>query len=93
MNPPYCRQTGKWIRKAYEESLEGAKVVCLIQARPDANYWHEYILPYAADIRFIKGRLHFSNSKKHAGFPSALILFDRTRQGVYKHMSYSQGDK
>lgn len=88
MNPPYCRETGKWIQKAYEESLEGAIVVCLIPVRTDAKYWHEIIFPYAADIRFIKGRLHFSESKQHAGFPSAVIVFSPGIRGHFRHLSY-----
>lgn len=40
MNPPYGREIGKWIRKAYEESRKGATVVCLIAARTDTSYWH-----------------------------------------------------
>lgn len=88
MNPPYCRETGKWIRKAYEESLEGATVMCLIPARPDASYWHDYIFPYASRIWFIKDRLHFSDHKERAGFPSALILFQRFSQGNYEKLSY-----
>lgn len=88
MNPPYCRQTGKWIKKAYEESLKGAIVVCLIPARPDANYWHDIILPYASSIRFIKGRLHFSGCKDRAAFPSAIIVFDNKNAGNYKRMSF-----
>ena len=30
MNPPYGGHTGKWIKKAYEESCKGNTVVCLI---------------------------------------------------------------
>ncbi len=75
MNPPYGREIGKWIKKAYEESLKGATVVCLIPARTDTTYWHEYIFPYASEIRFIKGRLKFGNSTNSAPFPSALVIF------------------
>ena len=41
MNPPYGREIGKWIRKAYEESLRGALVVCLVPARTDTAWWHD----------------------------------------------------
>ena len=75
MNPPYGRQIGKWIEKAYTESLKGATVVCLIPARTDTRYWHEFIFPYAYEIRFIKGRLKFGNSDNSAPFPSALVIF------------------
>lgn len=77
MNPPYGREIGVWIKKAYEESLKEAKVVCLIPARTDTKYWHEYIFTYAAEIRFIKGRIKFGNSKNSAPFPSALVIFDK----------------
>ena len=79
MNPPYGREIGKWIEKAYVESLGGATVVCLIPARTDTKYWHEFIFPHAHEIRFIKGRLKFGNSKNSAPFPSALVVFKNER--------------
>ena len=77
MNPPYGREIPKWIQKAYEESLRGAIVVCLIPSRTDTRYWHEFIFPYA-EIRFIKGRLKFGGNQKGSGaapFPSAIVIF------------------
>lgn len=44
MNPPYGREIGKWVKKAYEESQKGALVVCLIPARTDTSYWHEFVI-------------------------------------------------
>ena len=76
MNPPYGRQIKHWIRKAYEESEKGAKVVCLIPSRTDITYWHDYIFGKASDIRFLKGRLKFGESKNSAPFPSAIIVFN-----------------
>lgn len=76
MNPPYGRNiTNKWIKKAYEESLKGCIVVCLIPARTDTIYWHEYCKK-AYEIRFLKGRLKFVGAKDSAPFPSALIIFN-----------------
>ena len=75
MNPPYGREIKYWVQKAYEESLKGATVVCLIPARTDTTYWHNYIFGKADDIRFIKGRLKFSGSKNPAPFPSAIIIY------------------
>ena len=92
MNPPYGTETGKWIQKAYEESVKGAIVVCLIPARPDTRYWHDYIFPYASSIRFIKGRLHFSDNKNPCGFPSAIVIFGMG-EGKYKEMAFSCQDK
>ena len=73
MNPPYGRTIGKWMKKAYESSLEGATVVCLVPARTDTNWWHDYAMK--GDIEFIKGRLKFGGSKNSAPFPSAVVVF------------------
>lgn len=76
INPPYRRGIKYWIKKAYEESLNpDTTVVCLIPARTDTRYWHEFIFGKAKDIRFIKGRLKFGDSKNAAPFPSAVIIF------------------
>jgi len=74
MNPPYGRTIGAWVRKAFESAQGGATVVCLLPARTDTRWWHEYVMK-ADDIRFIKGRLKFGGSKNSAPFPSALVIF------------------
>jgi len=74
MNPPYGRGINKWIEKAYLESRMGAVVVCLIPARVDTRYWHDYIFPYARQITFLKGRLKFGGGG-NAPFPSAIVEF------------------
>lgn len=76
MNPPYGREIKKWIKKAYEESLNGATVVCLIPARTDTTYWHDFIFDKTDDIKFLKGRLKFGNSKNSAPFPSAIVIYE-----------------
>ena len=73
MNPPYGREIGKWIKKAYEESQKGAVVVCLIPSRTDTAYWHDYVMK--GKITFIRGRLKFGGSKNPAPFPSAIVVF------------------
>jgi phage N-6-adenine-methyltransferase len=73
MNPPYGREIIKWMKKAYESSLQGATVVCLVPARTDTKWWHEYAMK--GKIEFIRGRLKFGNSKNSAPFPSAIVIF------------------
>lgn len=75
MNPPYGREIGKWIKKAYESSLNGAIIVCLIPSRTDTQWWHDYVMR-ADKIIYIKGRLKFGNHKNSAPFPSAIVIFD-----------------
>ena len=75
-NPPYGREIGKWVKKAYEESLKpNTLVVMLIPARTDASYFHNYIY-HKAEIRFVRGRLHFNESKQGAPFPSMVVIFN-----------------
>lgn len=66
MNPPYGRNIKRWIKKAYEESVKGATVVCLIPARTDTTYWHDYIFNNANNIKFLKGRIKFGGGKQCA---------------------------
>ena len=74
MNPPYGRVIAKWVQKAFEESRHGATVVCLLPARTDTRWWHDYVMK-ASEIRFIKGRLKFGDAKNSAPFPSAIVVF------------------
>lgn len=73
MNPPYGRKISKWVKKAYESSLKGTTVVCLLPARTDTKWWHEYCMK--GEIRFVKGRLKFGDGKNSAPFPSAVVIF------------------
>jgi phage N-6-adenine-methyltransferase len=57
LNPPYGREIAKWVKKAYESSLNGATVVCLLPARTDTKWWHDYCMK--GEIRLVKGRLKF----------------------------------
>ena len=75
MNPPYGREIGAWMKKAYESSLQGAMVVCLVPARTDTKWWHDYAIK--GEIEFIRGRLKFGKSKNSAPFPSALVVFNK----------------
>lgn len=75
-NPPYGKAIKDWVRKAY---IEGCKpnttVVLLIPARTDTAYFHDYIYHEAKEIRFIRGRLKFGNSKNAAPFPSMVVVY------------------
>ena len=81
-NPPYCRQTGKWVEKAYNESKRGVTVVMLIPCRPDVSYFHDFILG-KAEVRFVRGRLKFGGSKNSAPFPSMVVVFGAGRSDIF----------
>jgi phage N-6-adenine-methyltransferase len=85
MNPPYGRKIGAIVKKAYEESLKGATVVCLLSSRADTAWWHDYVLK--GEIEFVRGRLKFVNRTfpswraegdfkvSPASFPCYVVIF------------------
>ena len=79
-NPPYGRETGKWVRKAWEEAQKGTTIVLLIPARTDTAYFHDYIYGWA-EIRFVRGRLRFTDEEgkayQAAPFPSMVVIYNR----------------
>jgi len=79
-NPPYGREIIKWVRKAYNEArLRAVTIVMLLPARTDTSYFHDYIYNHA-EIRFIRGRLRFTDSIGReywpAPFPSMVVIYN-----------------
>lgn len=75
-NPPYGKDISKWVEKCFNESKKDhTKVVLLIPSRTDTKYFHNFIYKKASDIRFVKGRLKFGDSKQSAPFPSMVVVF------------------
>ena len=72
LNPPYGRAIKDFVAKADAESKKGITVVCLVPARTDTNWWWDSCIHH--EVRFIKGRLKFSDGKNSAPFPSAVIV-------------------
>ncbi len=72
MNPPFGNQ-GKWVRKAFESSQSGATVVCLLPARTNTNWWHDYVM--RGEVRFIRGRPRFKGAKHGLPQPLAVVVF------------------
>ena len=84
MNPPYGRKMHIWVEKAYKEGLKNdTVVVCLLPARTDTKWFHEYCMK-AQSIKFIKGRLKFGNATAGAPFPSMIVVFNgREPSAIY----------
>lgn len=74
-NPPYGRETIKWVKKAHSEWKKGATVVMLLFARTDTVWFHDYVYGQA-EIRFIRGRLKFGDGKNSAPAPSMVVVFN-----------------
>ena len=68
MNPPYGRQIGNWVKKAKEIARQGkATVVCLLPARTDTAWWHDYVMK-ANEIRLIKVALNSETAREALRF-------------------------
>lgn len=90
MNPPYGRQIGNWVKKAKETAQQGkATVVCLLPARTDTAWWHDYVMK-ADEIRLIRGRLKFGDGKGSAPFPSAIVVFKKGLSSKVQINSYER---
>lgn len=78
-NPPYGRQVGRWVKKAYETAKEGkAVVVMLLPARTDTAWYHDYCyMNRFATVRFVRGRLKFGGGTHPAPFPSMVVIFSK----------------
>ena len=80
MNPPYGRRVKHWVKKAHDESRKHNVIgICLLPARTDTRWFHDYIYKEADEIIFLKGRIRFLIdgvvSKHAAPFPSMIVIF------------------
>lgn len=74
-NPPYGRIVRAWVEKGYLESRDkDTTVVMLLPARTDTMWFHDYIYG-KSEIRFLRGRLKFGDSKTGAPFPSMVVIY------------------
>jgi site-specific DNA-methyltransferase (adenine-specific) len=75
INPPYSNIRG-FLEKGVSELAKGnaETLVYLVPARTDTKWFHDLVYG-KAEIRFIKGRLKFGDSKNSAPFPSMLIIY------------------
>lgn len=73
-NPPYDN-IPLWLEKTLEERESGKTVVCLLPSRTGCNWFHDYIVEYSSEIRFIKQGIKFKGYKRKCPFPVMLAIF------------------
>jgi hypothetical protein len=71
-NPPYGRGIRAWLERGLTEP---EIAVYLLPVRTDNPWFHDLCLPYASEIRFLKGRLKFGGAVHGAPFPSMVVVF------------------
>ena len=85
MNPPYSLAR-QFLAKAAETARAGTPVVGLLPSRTETGWFHDLMLPVAAEVWFIKSRVKFRSpdeiaaeeGKVGAAFPSVVFLLDGT---------------
>ena len=73
MNPPY-KNMKQFIKKAFDER-KNAVTVCLIPARTNTKWWHEYCMK--GEVYFICGRPKFKGCIHGLPQPLALVVFGK----------------
>lgn len=74
MNPPFGREMKKWVKKAFAEWNRGNTVVCLLPARTNTVWWHDWVMK--GSVRFIKGEVTFKGQKNGLWMPMSIVVFD-----------------
>ena len=65
MNPPYGREIAAFMRKAYQESIAGATVVCSVLSCAATDWWHRYAK--CGQVIYLRGRLRFDSRRGWIG--------------------------
>jgi len=78
LNPPYGRETGRWLNKLANHG----NGIALIFARTETEMFFEHVWNKADAVLFIRRRLHFhhvdgSEAKENAGAPSVLVAYGK----------------
>ena len=80
-NPPYGRDSGRWIAKFAAAAQGGAQiVVALLPARTDTRAFHDHLYQKpGVELRFLRGRLRFGHPDtgvpmNPAPFPSMVAI-------------------
>lgn len=88
MNPPYGRSLPHWMALAFEWSLRGVTVVCLVPNRVGSRWWTTWVLGKADEVRFVNGRLAFGGASHTATFESAVIVYRPPCRRQFTHYTH-----
>jgi phage N-6-adenine-methyltransferase len=81
LNPPYGRVLNQWVDKVILEFESGRskRIVMLLPVRSSTQWFHKLYSRNDVEVRLLKGRMKFGDSKSTAPFPSCLIIIDSRR--------------
>ena len=93
MNPPFCRDMNKWVRKLVNDTEKyGGTKVCLIPVRSNTKWWKEII--DKAEIRFIIGEVNFNDEPRGLWLPMCILIFgEKAKVGTFSTITYVNENK
>jgi hypothetical protein len=88
LNPPYGKETGKWLNKL----VKHGNGIALVFARTETEMFFDYIWSRADGLLFLKGRLYFyhvngEKAKSNSGAPSVLVAYGQNNVNALKRVS------
>jgi hypothetical protein len=89
-NPPYGKETGKWLDKLARHG----NGIALTFARTETKMFFDHVWPKAHSLLFISGRLYFhyvdgTRAKANSGGPSVLIAYGENNSFVLQKCNIS----
>lgn len=87
LNPPYGKETGRWLGRLKEHG----NGIALVFARTETASWFRFIWSGATAIYFLKGRINFYRgsgvqSRTNCGAPVALVAYGAENAAVLRHI-------
>lgn len=87
VNPPYSlRLKERFVQRAIREQMKNKTSVFLIPVSTSTALFHDYIKPFAKEIRFVKGRIKFGKRDKDGNFYLPLNKHGKTQSGTKDSM-------
>lgn len=79
-NPPYSRgNIARFVEKGWRESLKGCCVVMLVRCDPSTNWFQDFVMDKADEVRFVDKRIKFIGGEGSYNFPCCIVVFNSVR--------------
>lgn len=88
LNPPYSH-VAVFMHLAANLGARST-VVCLVPARTDTAWWHDYVMEAANEVRLVRGRVRFILDGRRGDappFPSAIVIYRPDSPGRWPSFS------